>query len=1315
MRIAARTLVAVVLPLVGMTTTPTAATPLSSWTELDAWVAEQRTCYSLSGALYPTFMPPMTHDAGIVLFDPDAFPDLLSLPATNRMGYAARTVTVDELPATPRLWVLSDDSGTAFRTNNVPLGYDVEQWIADEYGEPPGWLAGTNLVAWYADRDPSRITLRTMFMTSADHAAMLDALQLCNTNPPAGEAALVIPADTNALGVARIDSVGGNGMSGWLYSPDPAKPAGLFRARALGGAWEFAAEYSGNDGFLPWSDSLGWSDSTFYCFADTTNDDDNDGVPTAIEQFVYGSSPYYQDTDGDGVADFLEANTHGSSTTLADTDGDGLSDLLELQLGTSLTETDTDGDGLTDWEEVVVYRTNPTDPDTDNDDLTDLAEVRTHGTSPFHTDTEGDGLGDGREIVALGSNALAWDTDDDGIDDDTEYSGRSTGLDLLDPTDAAQDSDEDGFSDLAEFTWGRGRLTAASTYEVPKFRLVHVSAGQHPHRRSTGDGGYGYRIIVLGDHTNLSAKVRVPRSTQIASTNVVKRLYFTHAPGILLNGTALDGATSPWLIDDANGNVEYKVTARPSAQGTTAQLWLGNDQGLTNIWPLVVAVPAFTKVKLEVSNVSSLTSSTNLVPGITGTLCVPADDPLFGLPRVTLIPTITPSGPGDGPLLWNTDLVLARISGATNETRTVNWKRWDSAHNTRHGFALPHGVSRVEAGFDFDFDGQLDNDEVAVACDIHVVRLRLEVDADRDDAIGDDDRPHRAEWRHWNGALMAVDDCGPESRGFRCSASSPLAKLRVAELGCELPADYTVALHAEQSPSTLRLYPLGGTNALPFVAHTATQGMEQAAHGPLSFFASTTVGAAHAATEPERELHWQLKRGVTVVGSDTVRLKTAPIIVPWNTLPVVRLYTSWTSDIWHFPTNVVPGRQYAIPNATCQWAQDMVQAGAFQLAAGDWRPLVADLGRPAAQDFVSALVYAAGVWDQRVLSSVDWSNTPAGNGGNIEATPPLPDYPYGRLLAGVRVPDAVDATMHKLEAQGLQGPAIQIPVDWLEVGHVDEVFCFVESRKVLVPSPRLAYNLIAEQVFAHGGNYTNTCVWGTDPADYIRPMQSIVFDRVVTNALWQTPLAAEAISTVTGFDHGYQAGDLLACGTEIMHVRAITRSPPNATLALDRGQASTQASPHAANAVLAWLSEVTTANLVNVNNQVAVENRIEDCRTRIKSFIGDISLVEVPVLFSCWMNGNVRIGVAGTANLVNAVVDGQTVYMTDPGCELFRAAVPLPGATFVGGSMVWERYHCMMGELHCGSEAERYIPPLKPWWERPEFKDWPHVKKGVTP
>lgn len=52
---------------------------------------------------------------------------------------------------------------------------------------------------------------------------------------------------------------------------------------------------------------------------------------------------------------------------------------------------------------------------------------------------------------------------------------------------------------------------------------------------------------------------------------------------------------------------------------------------------------------------------------------------------------------------------------------------------------------------------------------------------------------------------------------------------------------------------------------------------------------------------------------------------------------------------------------------------------------------------------------------------------------------------------------------------------------------------------------------------------------------------------------------------------------------------------------------------------------------------------------------------------------------------------------------------------FVGGTNAWQLYHCRMGELHCGSEAERWLPASPPFWKREEFKGWPIEKKGTTP
>ncbi len=71
--------------------------------------------------------------------------------------------------------------------------------------------------------------------------------------------------------------------------------------------------------------------------------------------------------------------------------------------------------------------------------------------------------------------------------------------------------------------------------------------------------------------------------------------------------------------------------------------------------------------------------------------------------------------------------------------------------------------------------------------------------------------------------------------------------------------------------------------------------------------------------------------------------------------------------------------------------------------------------------------------------------------------------------------------------------------------------------------------------------------------------------------------------------------------------------------------------------------------------------------------------------------------------------------MTDPGCDLFRNAVNVPGKVFVGGHDVWTLYHCRMGELHCGSEAERTIPASPPWWQQSDFENWPFEKKEMSP
>lgn len=81
--------------------------------------------------------------------------------------------------------------------------------------------------------------------------------------------------------------------------------------------------------------------------------------------------------------------------------------------------------------------------------------------------------------------------------------------------------------------------------------------------------------------------------------------------------------------------------------------------------------------------------------------------------------------------------------------------------------------------------------------------------------------------------------------------------------------------------------------------------------------------------------------------------------------------------------------------------------------------------------------------------------------------------------------------------------------------------------------------------------------------------------------------------------------------------------------------------------------------------------------------------------------------VAGSPNMANSIVHGNQVFVPDPGCSLFRDALSGDGFRFVGGPAFWSMYHCLEGELHCGSETERTIPSSPEWWYKTRFSCWP--------
>jgi hypothetical protein len=239
-----------------------------------------------------------------------------------------------------------------------------------------------------------------------------------------------------------------------------------------------------------------------------TTDSDSDGKVDQIDNCPSVSNASQLDQDGDSVGDACDSDRdndnvpNGSdifpdnATEAFDFDGDLTGDN---------TDTDDDGDGMTDDFELL-YNLNPKNPadaagdndndglnnkaefdngtnpniansdtiDTDEDGVTDVLDNCPSVSNPLQMDTDGDSVGDDCDTDRDNDNILnaidqfpddateASDFDDDGVGDnadaDDDDDGMSDAFEVLyvlnpkDSSDAAGDPDQDGFTNLEEYS-----------------------------------------------------------------------------------------------------------------------------------------------------------------------------------------------------------------------------------------------------------------------------------------------------------------------------------------------------------------------------------------------------------------------------------------------------------------------------------------------------------------------------------------------------------------------------------------------------------------------------------------------------------------------------------------------------------------------------------------------------------------------------------------------------------------------------------------------------------------------------------------------
>nr|XP_020828349.1 protein-arginine deiminase type-3 isoform X3 [Phascolarctos cinereus]XP_020828353.1 protein-arginine deiminase type-3 isoform X3 [Phascolarctos cinereus] len=224
--------------------------------------------------------------------------------------------------------------------------------------------------------------------------------------------------------------------------------------------------------------------------------------------------------------------------------------------------------------------------------------------------------------------------------------------------------------------------------------------------------------------------------------------------------------------------------------------------------------------------------------------------------------------------------------------------------------------------------------------------------------------------------------------------------------------------------------------------------------------------------------------------TDTVVFRVAPWIMTPSTLPPIEVYVCKVRNNTHFVEAVAQLARKAgcklticpqAENRNDRWIQDEMELGYIQ-APHKTFPVVFDSPRNGElQDFPYKRIlgpdfgYVTREPRDKSVSGLD-------SFGNLEVSPPVvangKEYPLGRILIGGNLPGSggrrvTQVVRDFLYAQKVQ-PPVELFVDWLAVGHVDEFLSFVpvpddKGFRLLLASPSACFKLFQEkQKWGHG-------------------------------------------------------------------------------------------------------------------------------------------------------------------------------------------------------------------------------------------------------
>lgn len=348
-----------------------------------------------------------------------------------------------------------------------------------------------------------------------------------------------------------------------------------------------------------------------------------------------------------------------------------------------------------------------------------------------------------------------------------------------------------------------------------------------------------------------------------------------------------------------------------------------------------------------------------------------------------------------------------------------------------------------------------------------------------------------------------------------------------------------------------------------------------------------------------------------------------------------------------------------------RWAQDIMEIGFSGMPTASGHPIPVVVPTPN-----RGRVVAKYSENNMLGTGFGWypaygRGTSLNSFGNLECSPPIPGYPYGRIIYGEPISQSsmghlpMGDEMRALLEGGIQAP-IHLDTGWLLVGHVDEFMSFIPDEsgthgfKIAFASPSLALQIV-EQAYGHDEH-------------------SALFRGIKMNN-----------------------------GTEMS--------------ILPTGQVSLPE-------FLPYQQHSTVGMIVNdtdfKNIQSHVQNILNDQKNILMTELGlaESDFIYLPVLFTS-QSAILTSNAIGTDHVAFAPGSVNMLVVTHSPSQL-DLIIPKPFGPRVNGECLFESaiknafsanesvtphfvdcfltYHILNGEIHCGTNSKR-IPTKSKWWE----------------